>query len=59
MRRTIKKEKNLNKLKKSCSPCMKEVKIMEKKFSKLKNSETKSEEVQAIISSMFNKKLKV
>ena len=55
MRRTSKKEKNLNKLKKSCSPCMKEVKIMEKKFSKLKNSETKSEEVQAIISSMFNK----
>ena len=55
MRRTIKKEKNLNKLQKGCSPCMREAKLMEQKFAKKKNSDIKSEEFKTIISSMFNK----
>tara|TARA_Y100001970_G_C14179033_1_gene828743 strand:- start:1598 stop:1774 length:177 start_codon:yes stop_codon:yes gene_type:complete len=58
MRRASKKEKNLNKLKTGCSPCLKEAKDMEKKFSEQKNSKN-NKEVQAIMSSMFNKKLKV
>ena len=59
MRRIIKKENNLNKSKTGCSPCMKEAEIMKKEFSRSYNSEKKTEEVQATISSMFNKKLKV
>tara|TARA_Y100000590_G_scaffold384422_1_gene455780 strand:+ start:119 stop:235 length:117 start_codon:yes stop_codon:yes gene_type:complete len=38
---------------------MKEAEIMKKEFSRSYNSEKKTEEVQATISSMFNKKLKV
>ncbi len=56
MRRTIKKEINLNKLKTGCSPCMSEVKKMEQKISKRNISEIKIEEVKNIISSMFNNK---
>tara|TARA_B100000945_G_scaffold275416_1_gene239379 strand:+ start:82 stop:261 length:180 start_codon:yes stop_codon:yes gene_type:complete len=59
MGRTIKKEKNLNNSRTGCSPCMREAKAMQKTFSRLKNSEKKTEEVQKIISSMFNKKIKV
>ena len=55
MRRTIKKEINLNKLKTGCSPCMKEAKIMEQKISDRKASEIKIEEIKNIISSMFKK----
>ena len=56
MRRTIKKEINLNKLKTGCSPCISEAKIMEQKISNRRVSEIKIEEVKEIISSMFNKK---
>ncbi len=55
MRRTIKKEINLNKLKSGCSPCISEVKKMEQKISNRKVSEIKIEEVKSIVSSMFKK----
>ena len=55
MRWTIKKEINLNKLKKGCSPCMSEAKKMEQKISNRKISEIKIEEVKVIVSSMFKK----
>ena len=53
MRRTTKKEINLNKLKTGCSPCMKEAKKMEQKISKRKISEIKIDEIKNIVSSMF------
>ena len=56
MRRTSKKDINLNRLKTGCSPCMSEAKKMEQKISNRKVSEIKIEEVKAIISSMFKKK---
>ena len=55
MRRTTKKEINLNKLKTGCSPCMSEAKKMEQKLSNRKISEVKIEEVKAIVSSLFKK----
>ena len=55
MRRTIKKEINLNMLKKGCAPCMSEAKKMEQKFSNRRISEIKTEEVKMIVSSMFKK----
>ena len=55
MRRTIKKE-NLSNLKTSCSPCMREAKLMEQKISNRKISELKIEEVKTIVSSMFKNK---
>ena len=55
MRRTIKKEINLNMLKKGCSPCMSEAKKMEQKISNRRISEIKIEEVKMIVSSMFKK----
>ena len=56
MRRTIKKEINLNRLRTGCSPCMTEAKKMEQKISSRKISEIKIEEVKTIISSMFKEK---
>ena len=53
MRRTIKKEINLNKLKEGCSHCMSEAKKMEQKISNRKISEIKIKEVKVILSSMF------
>ena len=55
MRRTIKKEKNLNKLKTGCSPCISEAKKMEQKIFNRKVSEIKIDEVKTIVSSMFKK----
>ena len=55
MRRSTKKEINLNKLKTGCSPCVSEVKKMEQKISNRKVSEIKIEDVKTIISSMFKK----
>ena len=55
MRRAIKKEINLNKLKSGCSPCMSEAKKMEQKISNRKISAIKIEEVKMIVSSIFNK----
>ena len=56
MRRIIKKEYNLNKLKTGCSPCMNEARIMKQKISDRNISELKIEEIKNIVSSMFNKK---
>ena len=53
MRRAIKKEINLNKLKTGCSPCMREAKIMKQKISKRNISEIKIDEIKNIVSSMF------
>jgi len=53
MRRSTKKEINLNKLKTGCSPCMREAKIMEQKISKRNISEIKIDEIKNIVSSMF------
>jgi len=55
MKRAVKKEVNLNKLKTSCSPCIREAKYMEQKISNRIISELKIEEVKTIISSMFKK----
>ena len=55
MRRTIKKEINLNKLNTGCSPCMSEAKKMQQKINNRKISAIKIEEVKSIISSMFKK----
>ena len=55
MRRTTKKEVNLNKLKTGCSPCMTEAKKMEQRISNRDISEIKIEEVKSIVSSMFKK----
>ena len=55
MRRAIKKEINLNKLKSGCSPCISEAKKMEQKISNRKISEIKIEEVKTIVSSLFKK----
>ena len=55
MRRTTKKEINLNKLNTGCSPCMSEAKKMEQKISNRKISELKIEEVKSIISSLFKR----
>ena len=48
--------KNLNQLKRGCSPCMSEAEKMQQKISDRKISEIKIEEVKTIVSSMFNKK---
>ena len=55
MRRTIKKEINLNKLKTGCSPCMSEARKMEQKISNRKVSEIKIDEIKTIVSSMLKK----
>tara|TARA_B100001059_G_C17663270_1_gene490552 strand:+ start:410 stop:580 length:171 start_codon:yes stop_codon:yes gene_type:complete len=55
MRRTTKKEINLNRLKSGCSPCMSEAKKMERRISNRKVSQIKIEEIKTIISSMFKK----
>ena len=55
MRRAVKKEVNLNKLKTGCSPCISEAKNMEQKISNRKISELKIEEVKSIVSQMFKR----
>ena len=56
MRRTNKKDLNLNKLKTGCSPCLKEVKIMQQKIVKRKLSEIKIQEMKNIVTSLFKEK---
>ena len=56
MRRIIKKEHNLNKLKTGCSPCMNEAERMKQKISNRNISDIKIEEIKNIVSSMFNKR---
>ena len=55
MKRTIKRDINLNKLKTGCSLCISEAKKMEQKISNREVSEIKIEEVKVILSSMFKK----
>ena len=55
MRRIIKKNLNLNKLKTGCSPCLNEVKKMQQKISNREVSDIKIEEIKKIVSSLFKK----
>ena len=55
MRRSTKKDINLNKLKTGCSPCMREAGRMKQKISNRKISEIKINEIKNIVSSMFKK----
>jgi hypothetical protein len=55
MRRTNKKDLNLNKLKTGCSPCLNEAKKMQQKLSNRDFSEIKIEEIKKIVSSLFKK----
>ena len=55
MRRTNKKDLNLNKLKTGCSPCLNEVQKMQQKLSNREVSEIKIEEIKKIVSSLFKK----
>ena len=57
MRRAVKKEINLNKLKTGCSPCLNEANKMKQRISSRKVSDLKIEEIKVIVSSMFNKKM--
>ena len=55
MRRTIKKDLNLNKLKTGCSPCLNEALKMQQKLSGREVSKIKIEEIKKIVSSLFKK----
>ena len=55
MRRTNKKDLNLNKLKTGCSPCLNEALKMERKLAGRKISQIKIEEIKKIVSSLFKK----
>ena len=55
MRRTIKKNLNLNKLKTGCSPCLLEAKKIQQKISGREVSKIKIEEIKKIVSSLFKK----
>tara|TARA_B100000780_G_C20830551_1_gene329998 strand:+ start:334 stop:504 length:171 start_codon:yes stop_codon:yes gene_type:complete len=55
MRRTNKKDLNLNKLKTGCSPCLNEALKMQQKISNRNISEIKIEEIKKIVSSLFKK----
>jgi hypothetical protein len=55
MRRTNKKDLNLNKLKTGCSPCLNEARKMQQKLSDRDVSKIKIEEIKKIVSSLFKK----
>ena len=55
MRRIIKKKINLNKLKKGCSPCLKEAKRMQNKISERSIEKIEIKEFEKIVSSLFKK----
>ena len=55
MRRTIKKDLNLNNLKTGCTPCLLEAKKMQQKISDREVSKIKIEEIKKIVSSLFKK----
>ena len=55
MRRIIKKNLNLNKLKTGCSPCLNEAQKMQQKISNREISEIKITEIKKIVSSLFKK----
>jgi hypothetical protein len=56
MRRTNKKDLNLNKLKTGCSPCLNEVKKMQRKIGDREVTEIKIKEIKNIVSSLFKNK---
>ena len=56
MRRTLKKDENLNSLKTGCSPCINEAKIMQRKIANRNLSEVKIQEIKSIVSSLFKDK---
>jgi len=56
MRRTNKKDLNLNRLKTGCSPCLNEAKKMQKKIANRSLSEIKIQEIKNIVSSLFKEK---
>ena len=55
MRRTNKKDLNLNRLKTGCSPCLNEAIKMQQKLSNREVSEIQIEEIKKIVSSLFKK----
>ena len=55
MRRTFRKDIDLNKLKTTCSPCLNEAKKMTNKISKRKISDIETQEFKKIVSSLFKK----
>ncbi len=55
MRRTNKKDLNLNKLKTGCTPCLNEAFKMQQKLSDREISKIKIEEIKKIVSSLFKK----
>tara|TARA_A100001011_G_scaffold105990_1_gene112273 strand:+ start:699 stop:902 length:204 start_codon:yes stop_codon:yes gene_type:complete len=55
MRRIIKKEINLNELRKGCSPCLNEAKKMQNRILKRNISKIDTNEFKKIVSSMFKK----
>ena len=55
MRRTIKKDLNLSKLKTGCLPCLNETKKMQQKLANREVSEIKIDEIKKIVSSLFKK----
>jgi hypothetical protein len=55
MRRIIKKDLNLNKLKTGCSPCLNEANKMKQKLSNREVSKIKIDEIKKIVSSLFKK----
>ena len=56
MRRTIKKDLNLNRLKTGCSPCLNKAKKMQQKIANRTLSEIKIQEIKNIISTLFKEK---
>ena len=55
MRRTIKKDLNLNKLNTGCSPCLNEARKMQQKLVNREVSEIRIKEIKKIVSSLFKK----
>tara|TARA_B110000438_G_C15399087_1_gene472563 strand:+ start:177 stop:374 length:198 start_codon:yes stop_codon:yes gene_type:complete len=55
MRRTTKKDLNLNKLNTGCSPCLNQALNMQKKISNRNLTKMKTQEVKKIVSSLFKK----
>ena len=56
MRRTNKKDLNLNRLKTGCSPCLNEAKKMQRKIANRSLSEIKIQEIKNIVTSLFKEK---
>ena len=55
MRRSIKKDLNLNKIKTGCSPCLNEAIKMQQLISNRDISKIKIQEIKKIVSSLFKK----